>query len=43
MQKRIPDVSKARELLGFTAEIALEEGVREVVSWVQAQIDMGKM
>lgn len=31
VQKRIPDVSKAKELLGFEAQIPLEQSVAEVV------------
>jgi nucleoside-diphosphate-sugar epimerase len=33
VQKRVPDVSKARDILGFEAEIALEDSVREVIRW----------
>jgi len=39
VQKRIPKVSKAKELLGFEAEISLEESVREVVGHMRAQHD----
>jgi len=35
VQKRIPDVTKATELLGFEAEIGLEESVREVISYMR--------
>jgi nucleoside-diphosphate-sugar epimerase len=34
VQKRIPDVSKARDLLGFEAKVSLEESVAEVCEWV---------
>jgi nucleoside-diphosphate-sugar epimerase len=34
VQKRIPDVTKATELLGFEAEVGLEESVREVISYM---------
>ena len=43
VQKRIPDTSKAKKLLGFETEISLEEGVSEVVSWIKQQIDSRKM
>jgi UDP-glucose 4-epimerase len=33
VQKRVPDVSKARDILGFEAEIPLEDSVREVIQW----------
>jgi len=31
--KRIPDTTKAKRILGFTAEIGLEEGLARTVSW----------
>jgi nucleoside-diphosphate-sugar epimerase len=43
VQKRIPSVEKARDLLGFDTEITLEEGVHEVVVWIKEQIKLGKM
>ena len=35
VQKRIPDVTKAKEILGFEAEISLEESVREVIEYMK--------
>jgi nucleoside-diphosphate-sugar epimerase len=43
VQKRSPNVEKAYDLLGFNAEITLEEGVSEVVEWIKEQIELGKM
>jgi len=37
VRRRIPDVSKAAELLGWKAEISLDEGLPEVVSWLGNQ------
>jgi len=34
VQKRVPDVSKARDLLGFEAQVTLEDSVDEVCKWV---------
>ena len=34
VQKRVPDVSKARDLLGFEAKVSLEDSVAEVCKWV---------
>jgi len=34
VQMRVPDVSKAKEDFGFTANITLEESVDEVISWM---------
>ncbi|MGB3834558.1 MAG: NAD-dependent epimerase/dehydratase family protein [Mesorhizobium sp.] len=31
--RRLADISKARDILGFEAEIALEEGLRDLVGW----------
>ncbi|HPI82339.1 MAG TPA: NAD(P)-dependent oxidoreductase [Candidatus Paceibacterota bacterium] len=35
VQKRIPDVTKAKEILGFEAEVSLEESVREVINYMK--------
>jgi UDP-glucose 4-epimerase len=35
VQKRIPDVTKAKEILGFTAEISLEESINEVINYLK--------
>jgi len=35
VQKRIPDVSKAKSLLGFEAKISLEESVKEVLEYME--------
>jgi UDP-glucose 4-epimerase len=32
IRRRIPDVTKARELLGWSAKISLDEGLREIVA-----------
>lgn len=37
VQKRVPDVSKAKEVLGFEAEITLDESVDEVIQWFRSQ------
>jgi len=37
VQKRIPNTTKAKELLGFEAEVALEESVREVIEYMRAK------
>ena len=41
VMKRSPDVTKAKEILGFEAKISLEESVEEVVEWVKGQIELG--
>ncbi len=43
VQERIPDTTKARELLGFTASTPLDQMLDEVIPWVRAQIDADQM
>jgi len=38
-RRRVPDVSRARELLGFEAEVSLEEGLRKTVAWFRHHSD----
>lgn len=35
VQKRIPDTTKAKEVLGFEAEITLEESIKEVIEYLK--------
>jgi UDP-glucose 4-epimerase len=37
--RRLADISKARDLLGFEAEVDLEEGLRRLVQWWRANKD----
>ena len=37
VQKRIPATSKAKDLLGFEAEIGLSESLDEVIGWMSGQ------
>jgi UDP-glucose 4-epimerase len=41
VQKRVPDVSKAKELLGFEATTSLDEMLDEVIPWIQAAVADG--
>lgn len=36
-RRRVPDTRRARELLGFEAEVSLEEGLRRTVDWFREQ------
>ena len=40
IQKRIPDVSKAKDLLGFEAKISLEETVDEVIKYIKEKLEI---
>jgi UDP-glucose 4-epimerase len=37
VQRRLADMSKARELLGFEAQVSLEAGLHELVTWWREQ------
>ena len=41
VQKRVPDVSKARDVLGFEATTQLEEMLDEVIPWVKNAVSSG--
>ncbi len=38
-RRRVPDVSRAREVLGFEAQMTLEEGLPRVLEWFRGQDD----
>lgn len=41
VQKRIPDVSKARRVLGFEASTSLEKALDEIIPWVEQEMSLG--
>jgi nucleoside-diphosphate-sugar epimerase len=41
VELRIPDVSKARRLLGFDPAVDLEEGLLRTIAWYKAQAETG--
>jgi UDP-glucose 4-epimerase len=41
VQKRVPDVTKSREVLGFTASTGLSEMLDEVIPWIERAIEEG--
>jgi UDP-glucose 4-epimerase len=43
VQKRVPDVSKAREVLGYTATTSLDEMLDEVIPWVTQAVADGRL
>ncbi|MEV0808480.1 NAD-dependent epimerase/dehydratase family protein [Micromonospora sp. NPDC050200] len=43
VQKRVPDTTKAREVLGFTATTSLDEMLDEVVPWVTRAVEEGRL
>jgi len=43
VQRRVPSVDKAREVLGFEATTTLDEMLDEVIPWVTAAVDSGRI
>jgi UDP-glucose 4-epimerase len=41
VQKRVPDVTKAKNMLGFEATTSLDEILDEVIPWIRKQIEIG--
>ena len=41
VQKRVPDVSKARDLLGFETKTSLDTALDEIIPWIKIQISTG--
>jgi len=39
IRRRIPDTVKAREVLGFQAEVKIDEGLREVIGWLRGVLE----
>jgi UDP-glucose 4-epimerase len=43
VQKRVPDVTKAREVLGFECSTSLDEMLDEVIPWVTEAVALGRL
>jgi nucleoside-diphosphate-sugar epimerase len=41
VQKRIPDVQKAKRMLGFEARTSLSQAVDQVIPWIRKEIELG--
>lgn len=41
VQKRVPSVEKAKDVLGFEAQTSLSDALDEVIPWIKAQIEVG--
>ena len=41
VQRRIPAVEKAREVLGFEATTPLSDALDEIIPWIEKQIQLG--
>ncbi len=43
VQLRVPDVRKAREILGFEATTTLSEMLDEVIPWIRSEVEAGRL
>jgi nucleoside-diphosphate-sugar epimerase len=43
VQRRVPDVSKAKRVLGFEAKTTLEEMLDEVIPWIRSELEAGRI
>jgi nucleoside-diphosphate-sugar epimerase len=43
VQMRVPDVRKAKEVLGFEATTSLEDVLDEVIPWIREEIEAGRI
>jgi UDP-glucose 4-epimerase len=43
VQRRVPDVRKAREVLGFEATTTLDQMLDEVIPWIRAELEAGRL
>ncbi|HEX8767224.1 MAG TPA: hypothetical protein VF714_02575, partial [Jatrophihabitans sp.] len=43
VQKRVPDVTKARDVLGFECTTSLEQMLDEVIPWVTEAVRDGRL
>ena len=41
VQRRLPDVQKAMDILGFKATTSLDEALDEIIPWIEHQIQLG--
>jgi len=41
VKRRVPDVQKAMDILGFKATTSLDEALDEIIPWIEHQIELG--
>jgi len=41
VQRRVPDVTKAKEILGVECNTSLEDALDEIIPWIQKQMEIG--
>jgi UDP-glucose 4-epimerase len=43
VQMRVPDVRKARDMLGFEATTSLDQMLDEVIPWIRSEVEAGRL
>lgn len=43
VQKRVPDTSKAKRILGFEAKVGLEEALDEIIPWIRQEVALSRI
>jgi len=43
VQRRVPDTTKAKELLGFEAQTTLDEALDEIIPWVEREVKRARI
>lgn len=43
VQKRVPDTTKAKEVLGYEATTSLDEMLDELIPWIKEQVELGNI
>lgn len=43
IKRRVPNVNKIKDLIGFEPQVKFEDGLKEVVTWLQEQKAQGKL
>jgi UDP-glucose 4-epimerase len=43
VQKRVPDTSKAKKILGYEADTSLDDMLDEVIPWIKEQVEHGNI
>lgn len=43
VQRRVPDTSKASRLLGFEANVELNEALDEIIPWIREELEAGRI
>ena len=42
IRRRVPNVEKAKKLIGWKPKVKFENGLKEVIAWLQKQKNQGK-